>query len=444
MDESPRVATHKECANHICSDVDKSAEIQCPLCLGAAYCSEACRSIDWVRHACPNASLVTAREVSTPFVPYWGEEALAQEEIAKLPSDSPVLQSWAVTTRLPNDTMVQSCVRSLLIGRDVASIPREVPPNFLRGEAPPDQLLSREYYVYITRLNPDGTKSDGDAVIMLSGLMGTDAVYEGNSNARIQKLFGKGKGWRPSDLGLKFASKISPKGHHVVIWPDPQNLINFDNESFNVVGSRIRIELSDKAAEYGLGIPDDAHVIRIEGPLDLSSAAKQHGALGALGKQWSARMRAKFRGTPTRTESLAQMYGYRATVDDVTVHLIFRVARNAVVATLADVELEFAPEHFTSGNLRRVNINEQSIPAAVALECNPRSVEDVTALAMGLELRLTKARLAGEPVDAALDNAAGMVRKHARALMEGKVKLAATDDVPMDVNTAIYVAVNAL
>ena len=441
MDESPRVATHKDCANHICSNADKSAEIQCPLCVGVAYCSEACRAMDWINHACPNASLVNAREVSTPFVPYWGEEALAQEEIAKLPADSPVLQSWAVTTRLPNDTMVQSCVRSLLIGRDVASIPREVPPNFLRGEEPPALMQSRTYHLYITRLNPDGTKSD-DAVIALTGNMGIDAVYEGNSNARIQKLFGKGKGWRPSDLGLKFASKISPKGHHVVIWPDPQHLIPFDSESFNVVGSRIRIELSDKAAEYGTGdIPSDAHVIRIEGPLDLSSAAKQHGVLGALGKQWSARMRAKFRNTPVRTESLAQMYGYRATVDDVTVHLIFRVARNAVVATLADVELEFAPEHFTSGNLKRVNINES---APVALECNPRSLEDVTALAMGLELRLTKARLAGEPVDAALDNAAGMVRKHARALMEGKVKLAATDDVPMDVNTAIYVAVNAL
>jgi len=58
---------------------------------------------------------------------------------------------------------------------------------------------------------------------------------------------------------------------------------------------------------------------------------------------------------------------------------------------------------------------------------------------MALELRATRAKLAGTPVDAGLDNAAGIVRRHQRSM-----PATADDEVSMEVNTAIYTALASI
>lgn len=423
------------CANHVCGKacaVHGSA-VSCPLCKGATYCGEACRYVDWARHACPNASLVSAKTPQTAFVPYVGEDMWSAADVAALPEDAPARQSWAVTTRVtPADVLVETRVDSLLpIDAQAQSVVRELPPNFLRGVAPRPSL--DDYYIYISGGDPDFPVD-----IRLSGKIGGPdgrAVYEGTPNLAVAKLFGKMKSWRPSDWLRHAGHKAVGKGDKIVIWQDPAALAAWSNNQLFPTDepTRIRVEIADQEKGSDGLFPEETHYINVQGMMDLGSAAKRGGLTGALAKQWSARMKAKFRGV-AGIESLAQMFGVRATFQDVTIHLIFQMAKGSPRAKLCDIEVSFDQMHFT-GDPRDPKV---TIADALPMTCDPRSLEDCTALAMGLQLRATRAQVAGEPVDAALDNAGGLIRKHVRALESGKLVLGPHDEVPMDVNTAIH------
>ena len=401
--------------------------------------------MDWARHACPNASLVSAKTPQTAFVPYAGEDMWSAADVAALPEDAPARQSWAVTTRLtPADVLVETRVDSLLIDAQAQSVVRELPPNFLRGVEPGSKAAAKKFWIYVA------SGSNSSSPISVTGDVGGTqgrAVYEGSPNAQVAKLFGKMKSWRPSDWALRAGHKAAAKGALLVLWPDPTQLSAWaaQGNSFPAHG-HIRIAIADAEMTTSTNgnwtFPDGTHVIDIEGSADLSKAGKRHGLTGALAKHWSMRMKAKFRGQGVT--SLAQMFGVRATYKDVTIHLIFQVAPGSDRAQLRDVEVSFPELRFTSDKPGKTNIvreteeEDEEVGRTIAMTCDPRSLEDCTALAMGLQLRATRAQVAGQPVDAALDNAAGLVRKHVRALESGKLVLGPHDEVPMDVNTAIH------
>lgn len=411
----------KCCDNHICAkhiNDTKGVAIQCPLCLTAAYCSEACRYMDWVKHACPNASLVEARAPVTAFVPYFGEDTMTADELAKLPSNAPIFQAHTVDTRLPDDTLVQMRVEPIAAR---ATFKREtVTSNTGRGVDPTNDFSKNATYQIDVKETGTGN------TVQVSGTIVGDAIYDDSPVPRIKRLLGR-ETISPSQLAMRASNWARSKGSQLRLWPHNEEQALAKLSHFPIKGM-LSVVIHDATSE---------HKIALEGAYDLRSAARQGELFGGLRKQMQTRLRAKF----GKSQDLADMFGLRAHYLDVDVYLIMHVARGSDFAVLRDIEVAFPIRRFTASG-GSLNI-ESMIGSGIPLQCNPRSLEDVTALAMGLELRLTKARVAKEPVNSALDNAAGVIRKHARALAQGKT-IPIDAEVPMDINTAIYTAINSL
>jgi hypothetical protein len=368
--------------------------------------------MDWVSHACPNATLVEAAEPVSVFVPYWGEDMATPEDLAKLAPDAPPFQAHSVTTRLPNDTLVQTLVPAL-VQADM-SFKRQVVASATRRGLPPYGQEGVHTYNFIGRKYSVEIWESGhqEMAVHYDGDLGTDAVYSESNVSRIKKLAG-------------FADWFAGKGSKLDIWPDPGRLSS--NDRFPLKG-RLNVE-----------IVSGEHKLRFDGSYDLRSAKYRPGIVGGAKKWLDPRTRKKFRDSTSG--GLAEMFHLAGrSAQGVEIFLIFQIIKGGDSAILRDVEFLIEPRRFY-GPASKETINSV---APISLDCNPRSLSDVMALAMGLELRLTKARVAGQPLNEALDNSAGIIRKHARALEQGTIKLGVDDEVPMDVNTAIYIAVNGL
>lgn len=417
-DNVPALATAKPCGNHICGKEDCGPVcISCPLCRGTAYCSEACRYIDWATHACPNATHVEASTPVTAFVPYYGETLATPEELAKLSPSAPPFQAHAVTTRLPNEQLVQTYVPPLVVQAavDGNKFKRQLVANPTGRGLPPKteayDLTDMAYTVTVWSSVSATNTSRADGKVTITGVIGQDAVWSGSKEPRIQKLLG-------------VADWFAGKGSKLDIWPQHSNFARGEKR-FPLSGTlSVQIETAD------------GHQMLLTGTYDLRSAARQHNAVGGAKKWLQPRLRKKFANS--LSGGVAEMFPLVANGYGLTIYLIFHIGKGEEGAQLRDVELLIPPIRLYG------DVQEEMIGDAItSIHCDPRSLEDCTALAMGLELRATKAKLAGTPVDADLDNASGIIRRHARNLMEGKV-IAVDDEVPMEVNTAIYTALASL
>jgi len=412
MDMEAPVAPVTSCANHTCAK-ESSSPINCPNCLSVAYCSEACRYVDWVTHACPNATLVQARTVQTSFVPYWGEDGFSAEEIAKLPANAAPFQSYTVDTRLPDDSIVH--LRVDPIAARAAYKRQLLTSNTGRGTEPAQALKGSTYSIDI--IPGDGSGSG----INLGGIVDIDALWDGNVTTRVKKLLGRESNM-PGQLALRGGNWARSKGSLLRLWPDNSPLEHNLDTRFPLQGT-LSVVITH---------PISGHLMRVEGPYNLKSASsRQVEVLGGLRKQFQPRLHAKL----GKSKDLADMFGLRAQYQDITVLLIMHVPKGSPFAKLRDVEVAFPQYRFLDEPASAVNV-ERPI---TSIACNPSSLEDCTAMAMALELRATRAKLAGTPVDAGLDNAAGIVRRHQRSM-----PATADDEVSMEVNTAIYTALASI
>jgi hypothetical protein len=416
-------ATVCSCENHACGRGATAATINtavdvhvtCPLCLTPVYCSEQCRIIDWAAHACPNAVQVD-KVGALVAVPYYFEDVSPLEALADLPSTSSVYQSYLLSHKGTDDRRTQ-WTQGPLIGANAVMNPRG---SLGRGSEPPAELKDEMYMISIWQ----GDKQ----VIMAGGTFSDHTIYMGSPNKKADRI--------------ARLSRLDKRTGSILFWPDPKDLKNaeFDREGQItvklVVGKSAAAAVSSLEFEYGPF--KDANVF---------------GRLGkALTKNFQLRLKAKL--GPSKESGIKYMQSVRVNsrVTGEQVNLTFSVMPGRSKIQLQDVEF-LVP---TDTIQRKLNANMPSatdLLKSVDMEkeitlfyCDPRNVDHMNGLVMALELlNVQSAHFIGDDAsratDATLQNAAGIIRKYTRAMND---KITADEEVPMEVNAAVYTAVNAL
>ncbi len=108
------------CANHICNkDISADEAILCGLCLNETYCSEQCKTMDWVRHQCPNVVALPANakiEKQTPFVAFLQQDSLPESELNQMTAiNASILLYQKGTDKIVRERTVPSFVNSGLV-----------------------------------------------------------------------------------------------------------------------------------------------------------------------------------------------------------------------------------------------------------------------------------------------------------------------------------------
>jgi hypothetical protein len=391
------------------------------------YCSEQCRIIDWAAHACPNAVQVD-KVGALVAVPYYFEDVAPLEALADLPSTSPVYQSYLLSHKGTDDKRTQWTQGPLVIGANAVMNPSG---SLGRGSEPPAELMDQNFAITIWQ---------GDKVVALAGgSFSYNTIYIGSTNEKANRI--------------ARLSRFDKHTGSILFWPDPKSLKNaeFDREG----------QISVKLA---VGKGNVALISELDFEYGPFKDAGLFGRLGkALTKNFQLRLKAKLGAS--KESGIKYMQSVRATsrTTGEQVNLTFSVMPGRGKIQLQDVEFLIPTDTIqrklearsgggvdTSKFPPDISFDEKEIigAAAAPFYCDPRNVDHMNGLVMALELlNVQSAHLIGEEAaratDATLQNAAGIIRKHTRA-MNDKAIAAADEEVPMEVNAAVYTAVNAL
>ena len=402
------------CQNHNCTeiiDVDKVDHVICPLCRDATYCSEQCRMIDWPAHECPNA--VKTDKVGVQMaVPYFCEDLL--------PSD--VLQAELDNPKSPlNESILFSHVGSDMKLRQwqqpVGDLAKTIEYNKMdglgRGGAPPRELERAEFTINLFQ------EGNSAPVASFSGRVGDRAIHKESDNETIQKLA------RSSFWSEKASSSI-------VLWPDMQFARGIMVPSKGAMRAQLVLNGKTFDIDFRYRKFSNSSIFR-----RLSSAVLKH---------FQSRLRIKF---PGRDDAIKLMQSVRATAPNGTqVNLTFSVDPKQDMIELKDVEFS-VPRNQVMRRLsdaeERLVRTVQSLPEEVveSMYADPLNMDSMMGLTMALEYASTQIKADLLPPlanHAAFEQAASIVRKHTRSMLDGKTYTS----VPMEVNAAVYSAVNAL
>ncbi|MBX9636000.1 MAG: hypothetical protein K2Q45_00425 [Nitrosomonas sp.] len=298
-----------------------------------------------------------------------------------------------------------------------------------RGGAPPEKLMRKTFV-----LNIYDDKSDVQ-LVSLAGNVGDRAIYKENQDETIQKIV-----------------KVSPLNKNstsILLWPDMKDEV--------VTVSRrgtLRVDLRIDGKE--------PLALQFYYPKFTTNVVTR--LVSSLGKKVKARLQAKF---PGKDDGIKYMQTLRAMTDKGTaVYLTFSVTKEqkdqmqlvdveflVPLNQLKDVASASAAESDTESSLseqeKKIVDNLKTLDLTEApITYDTTNIASMTGLTMALEY--AQAQIAAgiiEPDPAlfsaeSFDHAAAVVRKHARALNDGKTFTKAT--VPIEVNAAAYTAVNAL
>ncbi len=409
------------CVNHTCGkqiDTAIDKHVICSLCREAVYCSEACRSIDWLAHECPNA-MMTDTIGKIVAVPYFYEDMAPQEALIDSQATSPIFQSLLLAHR-GSDMQVTQWTQPALVGERARpyTASKESRAGLGKGSSPPDDLRSRAYEVTVTDVFNVQTKTT------FAGNVGANSIYKDNKeNSRASKI--------ASLPGTKETGSV-------IFWPEPQFAIG--SKMFPADGTDIKVEL--KVA--GL----DTITVEFEyGPLKALGLTQRLGR--TFTKFFERRLHAKFDQSKGKQHNIKNMQILRANTDSgVQVNLVFIVEkRQKKLVELVDIEVLVplnqlnitGPETKSDEEMRGLDLSEKKME----FRCDARDVNQMVGLTMALELALNTGKsMADDANTKNLQNTAGIIRKYTRTLLENGG--AAPDTVPMEVNTAVYTAVNAL
>jgi hypothetical protein len=418
------------CANAACkSDLNLEADqyITCPLCVAPAYCSEACRMIDWVRHDCPN--VYSASQVGdSMFTPYFYEDALPADALAQVREmgvlGNPLMQSYmvvaqnsdmSVTQRIMPARISASCEDAvgLLPGGGISKsgLGRGADPSKLR-------LVPTKFRIIVERFVDDRV-GEAENKMIIHGKLPKDTIFKGNTL---------------NGTAAKLASYNPVAGTHadcIVFWPETEEVrkASHDAVSRGSVPSRFVVPLQGKLM-ITLAL-DGYQPVCIRSGYDLGSAVYKsmyENAKKSLLDTFERRLRLKFGGRED-IKNLRVVHGVTAGRSMETA-LIFRVLPGGDRAELADVEF-LVPEmrlQRTSAVASPPLPPRDDVEGAVskyAFSCNPARVEDAVGLSMALELRRAQHVAQSKPFP--LEEDASRVREHTNALLAGqKVKVTLT------------------
>ena len=422
------------CTNHTCEhtiNIAQDTHVLCPLCRNAAYCSEECRMIDWAAHACPNA--VRVDKVGTLLAtPYFYEDEMPADIIGEelLNEASPLKESFLLH-HVGTDMKVTQWIQ---VGEMAVPYAAEVNPKISMGRGSnPEKLfenmptlVNREFEIIVQSESNNST-----ARTTFAGKVGIDAIYAGNKENS-----------KASAIAKSFISNLLSKKQteSILLWPNPK--LKAGRDQFPRAGY-ISVELKIAGMEP-LSVEFE-HV----------ALSNKSGRLTSLlTKRLEARLKLKFPGTES---GIKYMQTLRAkTPSGLIVNLTFSVKPNQTESMqLKDVEFlvpdsEIRPESLTKSNEEADAVvaafrNVKSV-SSESIYCDATNISHMTGLTMALEYAQAQIKAGIAEGNAqnniAFENAAAIVRKHTRAMLDGKSFV--KSGVPMEVNAAVYTAVNAL
>lgn len=428
------------CANHVCGGGGE-AKIACPLCKGVAYCSEACRVIDWVKHDCGNVIRVASPN-DTPFLPYYFEDRMSDAELgpalaAGATSASPIGQSHVALYFGPNQTRAEYAIPARVeSGADSQSGWRTdfVTPS-IGADPNTFGLGAQQYRIRISLLDDtlEGNVLPGKQRDY-AGTFSADTVYKGNTEERVDNLL-KNKGWTtPKDSIFKRGVDVLRRGltkathltntvlTSILFWP---KITNETALQLPATGN-LRVEI----------YVGNVLVTHIRGGFNLSASASMSKLSSGVQAAFQVRLKSKF------SPALAVgMFPFQAKADDIIATMTMKIAQGGKSGSLRDIEL-VVPETIIHDAINQ-SVVKSPISRAVVVEyrCNPRVAEQLIGLVCAVETASAHNKQVAN--DEALQNNSGILRKYARVVQD-KLNCNAPADVPMEVNTAVRYVTHAL
>ncbi len=428
------------CANHVCGE--QHATIACPLCQTVAYCSEACRVIDWVKHDCANVIRVSSPN-DAPFLPYFFEDRMSDAELGPTlapgaTSASPIGQSHVALYFGPNQTRVEYPIPARIEATDSQSGWRAdfVTPT-IGGNPETFGLGLQKYRIRISLLDDtlEGNVLPGKQMDY-NGSFLDNTVYKGNTDERVDKLL-KNKGWTtPKDPIFKRGVDALRRGltklthltnsvlDNLLFWPE----ITASTALQLPATGNLRVE-------FYVG---NVLVTHIRGGFNLKESAAMSKLSAVAQAAFQIRLKSKF------SPALAiGMFPFQAKANDVIATITMKIAKGGDSGSLRDIEF-VVPETLIHDAINQ-SVRKTSDPiksiAMTEYRCNPRVAEELIGLVCAVETASVHNKQIAE--DESLQNNSGILRKYARNIQD-KLNCSAPADVPMEVNTAVRYVTHAL
>jgi hypothetical protein len=286
-------------------------------------------------------------------------------------------------------------------------------------------LAVERYSIRIQILNDAGDELANEFV---TGEIGTDAIYTGNTSERVKKLLGdmpldtddNGKEkWtdRLRRYGRKVLSFGSKEGGSIILWPNLNDPYNMKIRKFKMPEEGTIIFTLYKGTDESA-----TRIYELRGPYSFRGARKMSRFTRAFQKRLTQRLRAKF---PNDSDNIKNMATYRMEAGGQRVVFTVEPISNTGVF-LRDVEFAVNVSQFNYATEAQVDIREH-------IGVDPASVSQMTGLVMCLETQVAQGKN---------DYNSTALRNYTRELnTAGSIH---EDDIPDQIHTAVYTAVNRL
>lgn len=405
------------CENHTCQKaIAPDAEYStCMLCREPAYCSDECSQMDRILHACDNEYDVKSSLTERGFaVPYYGEDALTQDEVNELEPSNPVFSAYSVRHAAPNRVVTQAIVPPLVEFN--AESKNDTAPKS-RGTKPPDSLTNYALSVTVISYEPNAKS----AQYMFAGQVPKDMVYPKNRNNE-----------KASKLANLFLRGLTATTNHLIFWPHDDVVANPINCPLQCDVNFELFLFKDGQEEYSAS-PD----ARLN--TGFSAQQTKDGVFSSLGRRVREKMQRqlsiKFQGDNISTDDLhMRRYGDGAGNG---VILTFKQLPKQNVVQIVDIEFLMPAMNVPLATVENcLQITPTTLSTDV-YKCDPKSYQDVSALVMSIGQTLAiQGDLMDEQEVHALNKCKGVITAYAHE-MEANQGQSPHAFVPSSVQAAI-------
>lgn len=395
------------CANHTCSVTtsETDSHVTCSLCLTPMYCSEECRLMDWIQHDCPNAIAVD-RVGAIAAMPYAWEDFMSAEVRDTLPFNAPTFQSYLLQS-MGSDMKVSQWTQ---VG-DVAGKVRHHSTVSVGsgGDGPSERYADYEYRITVTQ--------DGSLLYDKTGRVKDIAVHPSNPSKRLNAL------------ATAFKSELHSSS--ILLWPNPQEIRNKNITLRNSGELRVTVDMARTSGGVPVSILDTEFRYGTRG----AGLSWWREAKGKARKYLDGRYKIKF---GEYDDTIKYMSSLRVpTGRGAQINLTFTTLPGQTNEHhFRDIEI-LIPESMLIGDRPAEPMYELD-NAPISFYCDARNINHVNALTMALEMVQADPD-SKELMSPDLLNAAGIIRKHTRE-MNADPKKYVSEAVPVEVNTAVYMA----
>ncbi len=370
------------CANHICKNSVAGDCYSCSLCNAPKYCSEDCRTVDWVEHGCPNKYTLD-KFTANHLVPYFYEDQMPHGDLKQTPMTDPVFASYSVAHYSETNDVREYIVPPLV---DVGAIAKsECDGIMMRGRSA-DGLTPTVFRLEIV-VSEQRMDTLPQTPVVVTGKIPTDVVWPGRENSKAHQLAGGGTtaGKRMMNVLKGGVSRAAYEDKGVyVLWPSnqPRQLTNVTMPLKGGVKVSLAIERGDNKEVLSIA--------NVEAVYDFMGKKQSlfQGLTDRTKAFFKRQLQIKFSGTSRTIENMSVCRFVDTLGNGIVITV--EVQANAGIARLVDVEfivpVASLDEHINPKPVEaKASFIHQEIVSS-RLQCDVTKLEDVVALGMALDV----------------------------------------------------------